>query len=826
MNKTMKYLLSIATVWSLIFSVQAQAPNWSVNPGAYNYSMTATSVANVACVELTNDNTKIAAFVGNECRGVVQTNTQNNGRHLGFLLIYSNSTSGEKVKFKIYDPITDAVYDSKDSLYFQNNATVGSISSPWQVRTNHRPSDLSVSNLSIDENMLVGSVVGVITGVDSDPDYTPTFSLPVGFGDNAEFAIAGDDLTSGILFNYEQDSVKSIRLRVDDGGGCSYEENFTVIINDVNDTPSAMNLTNNNIDENLPASTLIGTLTSVDEDLPESHTYTLVAGTGSQDNSAFNITGNELKSAFTFDFETQNTFSIRVRTTDSGGAFYEEVYQITANDVNDAPTDITLSNDTIMENNPVGTFIGKLGVVDQDAVDAHTYVLTANPLMNNDKFSIQGDSLVSTEEFDYEDTNLYSIEIQVTDIGNLTFTKQFSIEIKDSNDAPTALALSFKMIQEKQPVGEKVGDLSTTDQDTWDAHTYSLVVGTGDDDNANFQINGNVLEGAIEFDFNQQDTHNIRIRTTDILGEIFEKEFKIVIVDINDAPTDITLSNQEIEENSDTSSFLCTISTTDEDVWDEHTYELVAGTGDEHNTYFYISNDSIFMDSVLNYENIVYHNIRLRTTDLFGVTFEKTFIIDAIDVNEHPILDTNEFSIQEDFPLQDVVGTMTFSDVDFNQTHEFEMVNRGSHPFNIDPETGEVILIDDVLDYEEGDTIYGLIIAVHDDGTPTLSDTLFVKMHITDAVENSLPLPSTNFISPNNDGKNDYFEILNVHLYKNFKIQIFNENGQVVFSKDGNYNNEFDGRLNGNPLPTGTYYYYMVDNTTSVEFKGTIIIVK
>ena len=45
-------------------------------------------------------------------------------------------------------------------------------------------------------------------------------------------------------------------------------------------------------------------------------TYTLVTGTGSTDNGSFTINGNQLKTAASFNYETKNSYSIRVCTTD------------------------------------------------------------------------------------------------------------------------------------------------------------------------------------------------------------------------------------------------------------------------------------------------------------------------------------------------------------------------------------------------------------------------------------------------------------------------------------------------------------------------------
>ena len=65
------------------------------------------------------------------------------------------------------------------------------------------------------------------------------------------------------------------------------------------------------------------------------------AGAGAGDNGSFTIGGtnsDELLTAAVFNFEVQNSYSIRVETTDSGGLTFEEVFTITVIDVNESPT--------------------------------------------------------------------------------------------------------------------------------------------------------------------------------------------------------------------------------------------------------------------------------------------------------------------------------------------------------------------------------------------------------------------------------------------------------------------------------------------------------
>ncbi|MEM0578842.1 hypothetical protein, partial [Flavobacterium polysaccharolyticum] len=80
-----------------------------------------------------------------------------------------------------------------------------------------------------------------------------------------------------------------------------------------------------------------------------SFTYSLVAGAGDTDNTSFLISGSDLKITASPDFETKSSYSVRVRTFD-GTSTFEKAFTIFINDVNEAPTDITLSDSDIDEN--------------------------------------------------------------------------------------------------------------------------------------------------------------------------------------------------------------------------------------------------------------------------------------------------------------------------------------------------------------------------------------------------------------------------------------------------------------------------------------------
>jgi hypothetical protein len=111
-----------------------------------------------------------------------------------------------------------------------------------------------------------------------------------------------------------------------------------------NQAPTNITLSNSNIAENQVIGTVVGNFTTTDPDANNTFTYSLVAGTGDTNNSVFTITSNQLKTNSVFDYETKNSYSVRVKTTDQGGLSYEKQLTIGVNDLNEITGNPSINN--------------------------------------------------------------------------------------------------------------------------------------------------------------------------------------------------------------------------------------------------------------------------------------------------------------------------------------------------------------------------------------------------------------------------------------------------------------------------------------------------
>jgi hypothetical protein len=187
------------------------------------------------------------------------------------------------------------------------------------------------------------------TDVDLDPLTWSVITPPShGFASASD---AGETMPVSYIPETNYHGEDSFVVRVSDGQGGTDTITVDVTVTSVDDGPTALSLSNTTIVGNLPAGTLIGNFTSTDIDTGETFTYSLVSGDGSADNGYFAIVGNRLQSAMVLDHNARESYAIRVRTTDSGGLYFEQAFTITVSNNNYAAPLLSPDNGAVLLNN-------------------------------------------------------------------------------------------------------------------------------------------------------------------------------------------------------------------------------------------------------------------------------------------------------------------------------------------------------------------------------------------------------------------------------------------------------------------------------------------
>lgn len=201
---------------------------------------------------------------------------------------------------------------------------------------------------------------------------------------------------------------------------------------------------------------------------------------------------------------------------------------------NEAPVEIHLSASIVEENQPANTHVGTLSTTNSDANSSVTYSLVNTiscPGADNDAFDISGTTLRTAVSFNFEGKSSYSVCVRALNVDELSVDQAFTINVTNVNEAPTDLFLSGASVREKQPINTVVGSFSSTDPDSGETFSYSLVntencPGT---DNADFNLWNNTLRTSAIFDSLIQSSYTLCIRTTDQGGLSLDRPFTIPV---------------------------------------------------------------------------------------------------------------------------------------------------------------------------------------------------------------------------------------------------------------------------------------------------------
>ena len=329
------------------------------------------------------------------------------------------------------------------------------------------------------------------------------------------------------------------------GGSISQSGGYTIHTFTNTGTSTFASNAKGSVDENASANTLVTEFSVTDQD-SNTHTITLVDGAGNigRDNGSFIVSGTQLLLNSAIDYESTPHLLINVKA-DDGELTFTTSLTIQVNDINDnAPTDLAVSSSTFAESVTTGTGVASITTTDADssAVNSFTYSLISGNGTNdadNSSFTISGSSLVTSGTFDYETKSSLKVYLQVND-GVASYAKALTLTVSDVNETPTDISLTSTRVTENVPLGTQVGTLSTTDPDSGNTFTYSLVSSNDarDDDNGSFTVSGTSLVTSGTIDYETKSSMKIYVNVNDGAND-YAKAFTISVSDTLEPITDV-----------------------------------------------------------------------------------------------------------------------------------------------------------------------------------------------------------------------------------------------------------------------------------------------
>tara|TARA_B100001758_G_scaffold29317_1_gene20678 strand:- start:387 stop:2660 length:2274 start_codon:yes stop_codon:yes gene_type:complete len=209
-----------------------------------------------------------------------------------------------------------------------------------------------------------------------------------------------------------------------------------VNINPVNDPPTGLSLSENNIKENAAAGTVIGRLKVEDADVDDKFKF----GLAKDNRGDFSLDGSNLLTKRPFDYEEEKTFSISVQVTDSGGEKIVENVTVTVKNENEKPVLISAKEASFSHPENAGKIIGRMEVEDPDENQSSVkFKLTKSEDRDHFKITRAGD-LAFLREPDYENPvdankdNVYAVSYKATDSKDdkLYVSGSVNVRVKDA----------------------------------------------------------------------------------------------------------------------------------------------------------------------------------------------------------------------------------------------------------------------------------------------------------------------------------------------------------------------------------------------------------
>jgi hypothetical protein len=401
-----------------------------------------------------------------------------------------------------------------------------SYSEPITVRVtniNQAPTEPSLTGSTVAENA-AGAVIGKVTATDLDLYDKLHYTVS-----DSRFEVVNGDLKlkSGVSLDYEAEpSINLTITTVDAGGLTSASKDFTITVNNVNDAPGAVSITNSTVAENAPGA-IVGHLSSIDQDAGDSVTYTV-------NDSRFEVVNGDLKlkTGTSLNYESTKSVTVKVTATDTSGAAKTTDIKVNVTNVNEAPTTPTLSKTSIAEN-LVGGVVGTVAATDPDAGDTLTFSV------DDSRFEIVSGQLKLKDgvSLDYEAVKTIPLKITATDAGGLSTVKSVTLSVTNVNEAPGTPSLSNQSVAENA-AGAVIGTVASTDPDAGDTVNYTV------NDNR-FEIVGGQLKlkSGISLNYETEPSVTLKVTAADAGGLSSSKDFAIGVTNVNEAPTDLTFIN-------------------------------------------------------------------------------------------------------------------------------------------------------------------------------------------------------------------------------------------------------------------------------------------
>ncbi|WP_254175504.1 putative Ig domain-containing protein [Planktothrix tepida] len=338
----------------------------------------------------------------------------------------------------------------------------------------------------------------------------------------------------------------AIKVTAKDSSNATVENSFQLTVNNVNDAPTATPITAQTATEDSSFSlNIVNNFSDIDGDIL---TY-----------SAALADGKPLPSWLTFDSKT-GTFTgtptnsdvgniaIKVTAKDSSNATVENSFQLTVNNVNDAPTATPITAQTATEDSSFSlNIVNKFSDIDGDILTYSATLADGTALPSWLTFDSKTGTFTGTPT--NSDVGNIAIKVTAKDSSNATVENSFQLTVNNVNDLPTGNVNITGTATQNQTLTATTNTLA--DVDGLGTFNYQW------QESADNGVTWTNISGATNNTFALSQTQvgkKVQVKVSYIDGqgtaETVNSSPTSVVTNINDAPTATTITDQTVNEDS------------------------------------------------------------------------------------------------------------------------------------------------------------------------------------------------------------------------------------------------------------------------------------
>ena len=638
------------------------------------------------------------------------------------------------------DPATGVISYTPGTNYFGNDSFTYSVSDNEGGSSNPATVTITVSNVNdaptidssaistVEEDALYEYQVAA-SDIDNGDSLTINSSTPL-----PSWLILSDngDGSANLVGTPDNDAVGEydINLTVTDGSGASDTQAFTLTVINVNDVP----IINSSVISTVEEDTLYEYQVAA-SDIDNGDSLTISSSTPLPSWLILSDNGDGSASLMgTPDNNAVGEYDINLTVTDDSSASDSQAFTLTVINVNDAPIaendNATATEDTQL----VFTVLNNDSDPDGDTltiatVSANNGTVTVNSADQSLNYS-------PNANFNGSDTINYTI----SDGNGGTATALVMVTVNGINDAPVANDDNASVNEDSNINISVLENDNDVDGDTLTITTATATSGAVTIDN------GISLTYTPNVNFSGTDTINYTI--SDGQGASASSSVSVTISAVNDIP----IANADIASTNEDTSVNIDVLANDIDV-DGDTLTITAATA---------TSGAVTIDNgiSLTYTPNVNFNgsdtIDYTMSDDNGGTATAIVTVSVVSVNDAPTYTDGIASIAENVANNTTVLSISAADIDGdNLTYSIQSGNTDGI-FAIEPNTGDVIIADNLLLNYELATEHVVTFKVTDDGVGSLSATATGTITVTNVEENVTPTLDTAFGTSGTAGSNAF----------------------------------------------------------------------